>query len=89
MTVRDSCSSQPCLNNATCVRSSIKQFGYSCLCLKGFEGVNCERASVKPPVSGKFEILLLNSAGNERKKPCDHVGTLDYSDNVIFARKTC
>lgn len=34
----DECTNSPCLNGATCNNNA---GGYKCLCMPGFEGVNC------------------------------------------------
>ncbi len=36
------CSSSPCLNGASCSASNTSAVGYRCVCLPGYEGVNCE-----------------------------------------------
>uniref|UniRef100_A0A1I7U5Q2 Delta-like protein n=1 Tax=Caenorhabditis tropicalis TaxID=1561998 RepID=A0A1I7U5Q2_9PELO len=36
------CSSDPCMNNATCIDVD-SQIGYACICQQGFEGDICER----------------------------------------------
>ena len=39
MTDIDECSSNPCLNGATCVDGTN---GYTCTCVAGYTGTNCE-----------------------------------------------
>lgn len=36
----DECLSQPCLNNGTCVETSINAF--TCICAQNYLGVNCD-----------------------------------------------
>ena len=40
--IHDPCGSSPCQNNAACLKSN-ENFSYQCHCLKGFEGVHCEK----------------------------------------------
>ncbi|XP_074048182.1 vitamin K-dependent protein Z [Macrotis lagotis] len=49
------CISQPCLNNGIC-QDSIRS--YICICLKGYEGMNCEYAK--------------NECHSKRSEGCDH-----------------
>ncbi|PFX28259.1 Protein HEG-like 1 [Stylophora pistillata] len=39
--VENSCSSNPCSNNATC-QTGFTERGYRCLCIPGFIGINCK-----------------------------------------------
>ncbi|XP_056008437.1 sushi, von Willebrand factor type A, EGF and pentraxin domain-containing protein 1-like [Ostrea edulis] len=55
----NSCASNPCQNNGTCINGLDR---YTCLCTKSFTGMNCE-TDIQPPVmSGCHENMTVYSA---------------------------
>ncbi|PIK51401.1 hypothetical protein BSL78_11723 [Apostichopus japonicus] len=42
MDISDPCEDRPCENQGTCVVLSLTEGSYSCLCVQGFAGLNCE-----------------------------------------------
>jgi len=58
--VLGACSSQPCRNNATCVKNLINKSGYTCLCRNDFKGLNCEIVYVKQStVVGRYVVQFI------------------------------
>ena len=62
----DECASAPCQNRGTCVDSTD---GYSCTCVPGYTGANCETGIL---VYSKLKIQMNNLYENNVKQSCIH-----------------
>uniref|UniRef100_A0A8R1I6E0 EGF-like domain-containing protein n=1 Tax=Caenorhabditis japonica TaxID=281687 RepID=A0A8R1I6E0_CAEJA len=81
----NTCQSDPCMNNATCIDVEA-QIGYACICQSGFEGDICERRKGNQCEVSRNDAAIMSSENTCQSDPCMNNATcIDVEAQIGYA----
>lgn len=70
------CSNNPCKNGARCVDQPSTFYGYNCVCVGSWTGVNCDQCNYKLKIKFLFCFLANNIIDYLKTKMTDNKETI-------------